>query len=172
MKTFFKDNDKIIINSMDYTESIVGKEFIHKVETSNVKIEQRYDVNDDFDGLVITLENKEPQPEPTPGTDLKWVNALVYDRSNNVILNQISFAGEVGTDILFNEEDLFDHSLFNVVLTSFPELKFVEGPILTIFYVVEPITDVVTDPDDITGSEDGEESTEGSESVDASTPTE
>ena len=55
MKAFFKDSDKIIINSMDYTEALVGKTFLNNVATKQVKIEQRYDVNDDFDGLVISL---------------------------------------------------------------------------------------------------------------------
>ena len=66
MKAFFKDSDKIIINSMDYTEALVGKTFLNNVATKQVKIEQRYDVNDDFDGLVISLVDKvedEPSDE-------------------------------------------------------------------------------------------------------------
>lgn len=56
MKAFFKDNDKIIINSLDHNERLVGEAFIEAYkEGSNVVIASRNDVNDDFDGFVITL---------------------------------------------------------------------------------------------------------------------
>lgn len=55
MKAFFKDTDKIIINSMDHSESLVGKQFLNSLKNKTVKIEQRNDINDDFDGLVITI---------------------------------------------------------------------------------------------------------------------
>lgn len=70
MKAFFKDSDKIIINSMDYTEALVGKSFLEKLSSKDVKIEQRYDVNDDFDGLVISLIDKQPVEEPTDNTPI------------------------------------------------------------------------------------------------------
>lgn len=57
MRTFFKDNDKIIINSMDYTEALVGKQFLTNLEGKHIKAEQRYDVNDDFDGLVLSISD-------------------------------------------------------------------------------------------------------------------
>lgn len=60
MKAFFKDGNKIIINSMDYTEALVGKQFLDNVASKDIKIEQRFDVNDDFDGLVISLVDKQP----------------------------------------------------------------------------------------------------------------
>lgn len=66
MKAFFKDSDKLIINSMDYTEALIGKEFLNKLATKDIKVEQRYDVNDDFDGLVITLIDKVVEPETEP----------------------------------------------------------------------------------------------------------
>ena len=71
MKSFFKDSEKLIINSMDYTEALVGKEFLNKLATKDIKVEQRYDVNDDFDGLVITLVDKveEPAEPETPVED-------------------------------------------------------------------------------------------------------
>lgn len=71
MKAFFKDSEKLIINSMDYTEALVGKEFLNKLATKDIKVEQRYDVNDDFDGLVITLVDKveEPTEPETPVED-------------------------------------------------------------------------------------------------------
>ena len=71
MKAFFKDSEKLIINSMDYTEALVGKEFLNKLATKDIKVEQRYDVNDDFDGLVITLVDKvkEPAEPETPVED-------------------------------------------------------------------------------------------------------
>lgn len=55
MKAFFKDNDKIIINSMDYNEALVGKQFLKNLEGKALKVEQRNDVNDDFDGLVLSV---------------------------------------------------------------------------------------------------------------------
>lgn len=55
MKAFFKDNTKIIINSMDYTEALVGKKFLQELEGKTLKVEQRNDVNDDFDGLVLSI---------------------------------------------------------------------------------------------------------------------
>ena len=32
MKAFFKDNNKIIINSMDFTETIIGKQFLEDLK--------------------------------------------------------------------------------------------------------------------------------------------
>lgn len=55
MKAFFKDSDKIIINSMDYTEALVGKQFLENLVGKELKVEQRNDINDDFDGLVISI---------------------------------------------------------------------------------------------------------------------
>lgn len=55
MKAFFKDNDKIIINSMDYTEALVGKQFLNDLNGKILIAEQRNDINDDFDGLVLTI---------------------------------------------------------------------------------------------------------------------
>ena len=62
MRAFFKDNNKIIINSLDHSEALVGKTFMSLVANSNVLIEQRYDINDEFDGLVISLTEKEIIP--------------------------------------------------------------------------------------------------------------
>ena len=59
MKAFFKDSDKIIINSMDYTEALVGKQFLENLKDKEIKVEQRYDINDDFDGLVISIVEKQ-----------------------------------------------------------------------------------------------------------------
>jgi len=63
MKAFFKDNDKIIINSMDYTETLVGKQFLANLEGKCVRAEQRNDINDDFDGLVLTIGDAAPTQE-------------------------------------------------------------------------------------------------------------
>lgn len=65
MKAYFKDNDKLIINSLDSQEVIIGQNFIKDINDKVVKIEARKDVNDDFDGLVITVETgKQSLPEP------------------------------------------------------------------------------------------------------------
>ena len=58
MKAYFKDDKRIIFNSMDYTEALVGKAFLDNSEDKYVVVEERYDVNDDFDGLVLTIGDK------------------------------------------------------------------------------------------------------------------
>lgn len=63
MRAFFKDNDKIIINSMDYTEALVGKQFLSNLEGKCIRAEQRNDINDEFDGLVLTIGEKSPTQE-------------------------------------------------------------------------------------------------------------
>ena len=55
MKAFFKESNKIIINSMSYDEALVGKQFLAALEGKTIKVEQRNDINDDFDGLVISI---------------------------------------------------------------------------------------------------------------------
>lgn len=55
MKAFFKDENKIIFNSMDYTEALVGQAFLDNATGKTVNVEERYDVNDDFDGLVLSV---------------------------------------------------------------------------------------------------------------------
>lgn len=57
MKAFFKENNKIIINSMTYDEALVGKTFLDMLADKHIKAEQRNDINDDFDGLVLTIED-------------------------------------------------------------------------------------------------------------------
>lgn len=72
MKAFFKESTKIIINSMSYDEALVGKQFLAALEGKTIKVEQRNDINDDFDGLVISIvepaeqEETPVEPEPTP----------------------------------------------------------------------------------------------------------
>lgn len=63
MKAFFKESDKIIINSMTYDEALVGKMFLDKAEGKTLKAEQRNDINDDFDGLVVTIGGEAPSEE-------------------------------------------------------------------------------------------------------------
>lgn len=63
MKAFFKESDKIIINSMTYDEALVGKTFLNNLEGKALKAEQRNDINDDFDGLVLTIGGPAPTEE-------------------------------------------------------------------------------------------------------------
>ena len=56
MKAFFKDNNKIIINSMTYDEALVGKQFLENLQGKVIWAEQRNDINDDFDGLVLSIQ--------------------------------------------------------------------------------------------------------------------
>lgn len=66
MKAYFKDNNKLIINSLDSQEAIIGQNFINDISNKVITIEARKDVNDDFDGLVITTKTgKQSLPEPT-----------------------------------------------------------------------------------------------------------
>lgn len=67
MKAFFKESDKIIINSMSYDEALVGKQFLAALEGKTIKVEQRNDINDDFDGLVISVVDI-PTPNQEPET--------------------------------------------------------------------------------------------------------
>lgn len=70
MKAFFKESTKIIMNSMSYDEALVGKQFLAALEGKEIKVEQRNDINDDFDGLVISIvepaEQEETPVEPEP----------------------------------------------------------------------------------------------------------
>ena len=65
MKAFFKESNKIIINSMSYDEALVGKQFLAALEGKTIKVEQRNDINDDFDGLVISIVDVPVDAEPT-----------------------------------------------------------------------------------------------------------
>lgn len=99
MRTFFKDNDKIVINSMDSSEALVGKTFLNKLdETKKVVIEARNDINDDFDGLVISLKDADV-PEKIPFKDVEVDNSISYDvlpdeiEENKVVINLRNDAG-------------------------------------------------------------------------------
>lgn len=70
MNALFKDKDKLIINSLNRSECIAGEVFVDNAETSNVVLEPRKDVNDDFDGLVIKLTPKEPIPDYEDSEDM------------------------------------------------------------------------------------------------------
>lgn len=95
MKAFFKDSDKIVINSMDYTEALVGKAFLNNVTNKQVKIEQRYDVNDDFDGLVISLVDKEDKSD-----DIIVDPTTKIPRGTITYLSGLSIAPEIYDDLI------------------------------------------------------------------------
>jgi len=82
MKAFFKDSNKIIINSMTYDEALVGKQFLKDLEGKQLKAEQRNDINDDFDGLVLTIEEI-----PTSTTPEEPEEQITEDTVNTVIDN-------------------------------------------------------------------------------------
>ena len=64
MRAFFKDTDKIVINSMDHSEALVGKQFLSNLQGKVLDVEQRNDINDDFDGLVLKITDIViPEPE-------------------------------------------------------------------------------------------------------------
>lgn len=85
MRAYFKDNSKLIINSLDTQEAIIGQNFIKDILNKNIKIEERKDVNDDFDGLVITVEEKpaeEKIPYQTITSDVKFNIITTKDYTN------------------------------------------------------------------------------------------
>lgn len=61
MKAFFKDTEKIILNSMDYTEALVAQQLLDNIAEGDkdISIVERFDVNDDLDGLVISIKKSE-----------------------------------------------------------------------------------------------------------------
>ena len=65
MKAFFKESNKIIINSMSYDEALVGKQFLAALDGKTIKVEQRNDISDDFDGLVISIVDVPVNEEPS-----------------------------------------------------------------------------------------------------------
>ena len=86
MRTFFKDNNKIVINSMDYTEVLVTKQFMDLYKEKEVKIEERKDVNDDLDGIIISLDGERVNPlEKTflrSATDINTAKSVREDEAN------------------------------------------------------------------------------------------
>ena len=71
MKAFFKESNKIIINSMSHDEALVGKQFLAALEGKTIKVEQRNDINDDFDGLVISIVDIPVNEEATTETPVQ-----------------------------------------------------------------------------------------------------
>lgn len=92
MKAFFKDNDKIIINSMDYTEALVGKQFLNDLNGKILIAEQRNDINDDFDGLVLTigLAPSAGDITVTPTTELQEFDAPDMAGFSKVFVNPVT----------------------------------------------------------------------------------
>lgn len=58
MKAYFKNTEKIILNSMDYTEALVAQQILDNISEGDkiINIVERYDVNDDLDGLVVMID--------------------------------------------------------------------------------------------------------------------
>lgn len=103
MKAYFKDENKIIFNSMDYTEALVGKAFLDNSVGNTIKVEERYDVNDDFDGLVLSVGDKIITEEEVEERieaaidDYKFSTQLKSSTSINV-----AKAGAGEEDIIYN----------------------------------------------------------------------
>lgn len=96
MKAFFKDNDKLIINSLDHNERLVGEAFIEDYKGgAELVMASRNDINDDFDGLVITLSESttpDDNPDVTPSEITEdVVNELLDDESSVVttVVNEL-----------------------------------------------------------------------------------
>lgn len=101
MKAYFKDNDKLIINSLDSQEVIIGQNFINDISDKVITIEARKDVNDDFDGLVITTKTgKQSLPEPT------FVDLALKGSETNDVTNLVFIVKDNDSSVLcdFNED--------------------------------------------------------------------
>lgn len=104
MKAFFKDNNKIIINSMDFTETIIGKQFLEDLKGKLLVAEQRNDINDDFDGLVLSIGGDIPTEEEIQARiDAAVEQALSEARASMVTLDaNVNSNGD--TEFLPSEE--------------------------------------------------------------------
>lgn len=72
MRAFFKDNDKIIINSMDYSEALVGRQFLKDLSDKTLSVEGRNDINDEFDGFVFKITDVVIPPVIPTYIDVKF----------------------------------------------------------------------------------------------------
>lgn len=94
MRAYFKDTDKIIINSLTHDEALIGKQFLSNLSDSKViNAEQRNDVNDDFDGLVLTIQDKVIPPViPTYlDTDIKITKNTGTSFEASIVLTDEEF---------------------------------------------------------------------------------
>lgn len=116
MKTFFKDTDKLIVNSMDYSESLVGKQFLSNLqeEGKTLKVEQRNDVNDNFDGLVISIVNEEPTGDGDQEFALSTVD-LTADVANR--------PGTLSINLAPNPETVPDAEMYKLVDCDIEEFQ-------------------------------------------------
>lgn len=90
MKAFFKDSDKIIINSLEHNERLVGETFLNEYSKgATLKVESRNDVNDDFDGLVLSL-TEGTTPEPTPSEITEDVVEELLDDESSVVTTVVN----------------------------------------------------------------------------------
>ena len=90
MKSFFKDSDKIIINSLEHNERLVGETFLNEYSKgATLKVESRNDVNDDFDGLVLSL-TEGTTPEPTPSEITEDVVEELSDDESSVVTTVVN----------------------------------------------------------------------------------
>lgn len=117
MRTFFKDNNKIIINSMDHSEALVGKAFLETLKDKDLHIEARNDINDEFDGFVISITDKEQLPD-VPFKDNQPIS----------ITPQVIQNGANKLEISFNDSALKNYILCDYDKESIDNLiKFFEG---------------------------------------------
>lgn len=122
MRTFFKDNDKIVINSMDSSEALVGKTFLDKLdETKKVCIEARNDINDDFDGLVISIKDADV-PEKIPFKDIEVDNSIKYEvLLDEAVKNKISINLRNEAGILCEVNEAKVNHLLDFILDSYSD---------------------------------------------------
>lgn len=145
MKAFFKESDKIIINSMTYDEALVGKRFLELLEDKHIKAEQRNDINDDFDGLVlsvadgsvytkeeiekivneaVTVAKEETYIKVKTGTQLKSASDINTAKSTSASEENIrTNASKCSISVSGNVITITDEGLIEYVGGPFPEPK-------------------------------------------------
>lgn len=130
MKAFFKDTDKLIVNSMTYDEALVGKQFLNNLTGKSLKAEQRNDINDDFDGLVLTVSDEQSQSEEEIQKRIEEAIAK-YEESKNkeftIDLNKES--KEQGTFVISNADNVqvISDIFANVIEHGVPALTLLVG---------------------------------------------
>ena len=61
-----KDENKLLINRLDDSEQILIKSFLETAKNSDVKFNEVYNEDGNFDGIFISLVAKEPEVNNEP----------------------------------------------------------------------------------------------------------
>lgn len=140
MRAFFKDNDKIVINSMDHSEALVGKTFLSNLNDKYLKAEQRNDINDDFDGLVLTITDL-PEVKPVyQYVDTQFIMEMeALDSTNTLVKLDVASEDKVIYDYDKDKLDLIikfleDIGCYDIEYTFSDGLSFKVDHIINVEY--------------------------------------